>query len=152
MIDLHLEFSKADLERIRAYPEGFKRAARQSLTIAMNEARNHVYETGFGGRPHLISRRGQGGLLGSIFYRTAEAGEKVIGIAGTAQVYARVHEEGATITAKRAKYLRFQVAGRWVMKRSVTIPARPYLRPAMEAAGKEFVRDFPPRVIAEVSK
>lgn len=38
--------------------------------------------------------------------------------------YGRVHQRGARIYAKRAAYLKFQVDGQWVQKRSVTIPAR----------------------------
>jgi phage gpG-like protein len=56
----------------------------------------------------------------------------------TAFVGARVHQYGATIRAKKRKYLRFQVRGRPTKRRprgnprdvfveSVTIPARPYL-------------------------
>jgi phage gpG-like protein len=41
-------------------------------------------------------------------------------------VYAGVHQEGAVIRAKR-DVLRFRVAGNWVSKREVTIPARPIL-------------------------
>jgi len=43
-----------------------------------------------------------------------------------------VHEFGALITAKRAKYLRFKVDGHWVMKKSVTIPSRPVMRPSLK--------------------
>jgi hypothetical protein len=39
--------------------------------------------------------------------------------------YAIVHEEGRTIRPKRAKYLRFQIDGRWVFAKQVVIPARP---------------------------
>jgi len=48
--------------------------------------------------------------------------------------YAGVQEEGAVILARRAKHLKFRVAGRWVQVRRVVIPARPFLRPGGEAA------------------
>lgn len=52
----------------------------------------------------------------------------------TDRIYARVHEFGATITAKRGPYLIFQIDGQWVQVRSVTIPARPHWRPALETS------------------
>ncbi|MPN37647.1 hypothetical protein SDC9_185167 [bioreactor metagenome] len=50
---------------------------------------------------------------------------------GTNVKYAATHQLGAdrTIRARKAKALRFQVGGRWVMKKQVRIriPARPFL-------------------------
>ena len=46
---------------------------------------------------------------------------------GTNTVYAAIHQEGGTITAKSSRGLRFQVGGRWVNKQSVTITARPFI-------------------------
>lgn len=61
--------------------------------------------------------------------------------------YARIHEHGGTITAKRAKYLTFPVSADaftgagvsrgaggsvWRSVKSVKIPARPYMQPALE--------------------
>lgn len=51
---------------------------------------------------------------------------------GTNVVHAATHqfgEKGRTIRATKAKSLRFQVGGRWVSKKKVTIriPARPFL-------------------------
>lgn len=46
---------------------------------------------------------------------------------GTNVPYAAVHQFGAEIRPRRAKSLRFRVAGRWAMKRKVTIPPRPFL-------------------------
>ena len=45
--------------------------------------------------------------------------------------YAAIHDKGATITAKRAKYLRFKIGrgadARWVQRKSVTIPQRRFM-------------------------
>lgn len=49
--------------------------------------------------------------------------------------YAAVQEYGAVIQARRAKWLKFQVAGRWAQVQRVMIPARPFLGPGLEAAG-----------------
>jgi phage gpG-like protein len=61
---------------------------------------------------------------------------------GTNVIYAPVHEFGATITAKNAPYLRFQYprrSGQWHSVRSVTIPARPFLGPALASKRDEAV-------------
>jgi phage gpG-like protein len=51
---------------------------------------------------------------------------------GPAAVYGRIHELGGIIAAKAGGYLRFMVGGQWVTTKSVHIPARPYLRPAVD--------------------
>ena len=56
--------------------------------------------------------------------------------------YAAIHEFGGTIHARRAPYLVFQVNGRWVKTKSVHIPARPYLRPALAEAGGDVAAEF----------
>lgn len=46
---------------------------------------------------------------------------------GTNVTYASTHQLGAEIRPKRARALRFRVAGRWAVKKKVTIPPRPFL-------------------------
>jgi len=46
--------------------------------------------------------------------------------------YARIHEEGDTITPKKGKYLHFKGSKGWAKVTSVTIPPRPFLQPALE--------------------
>lgn len=46
---------------------------------------------------------------------------------GSGVMYAAVHQFGATIRAKSSKGLRFRIGDRWVTKREVTIPPRPFL-------------------------
>lgn len=67
--------------------------------------------------------RASGGLMGSI---SSQAGSDEVRV-GTNKIYARVHQLGAVIRAKKAKYLRFRMANGWWYKGSVTIPARRYL-------------------------
>lgn len=48
-------------------------------------------------------------------------------------VYARIQELGGVIRATNAPALRFQTSdGEWHVVKAVTIPARPYLRPAAD--------------------
>lgn len=42
-------------------------------------------------------------------------------------VYAATHQYGATIRARKAKFLRFRAGRRWIFAKQVTIPARPFL-------------------------
>jgi phage gpG-like protein len=42
-------------------------------------------------------------------------------------LYAAIHQLGGTIAAKDAPYLKFKIGDRWASKKSVTIPARPFL-------------------------
>ncbi len=48
-------------------------------------------------------------------------------VIGSGAKYAATHQFGATIRPKAKKALRFQMGGRWFTKKSVTIPARPFL-------------------------
>ncbi|MFN3990052.1 MAG: hypothetical protein ACK4IS_07320 [Erythrobacter sp.] len=63
------------------------------------------------------------------------AGNSVIGQWGSADVkYALIHELGGVIRPVRAKALAFRLAdGSFRMAQQVTIPARPFLRPAADA-------------------
>lgn len=55
-------------------------------------------------------------------------------------VYARIHELGGVIHATNGPYLTFQTDdGSWHSVPAVTIPARPYLRPAIDEHQKEIV-------------
>lgn len=44
---------------------------------------------------------------------------------GTNWPFADVHQNGKVIRAKNKKALRFKIGGQWVIKKQVTIPARP---------------------------
>lgn len=62
------------------------------------------------------------------------AGTGVRGTWGSKDViYALIHELGGKIMPVRARRLVFQIGGAWRSVLSVTIPARPYLRPAADA-------------------
>jgi phage virion morphogenesis protein len=67
--------------------------------------------------------RASGALMGSISSRVGSDEVRV----GTNRIYARVHQFGAVIVPKRAKYLRFRMANGWWYKSKVTIPSRPFL-------------------------
>lgn len=72
-----------------------------------------------------------GRLRASITHRPSASRVEV----GTNVNYAAVHQFGATIRAKTAKGLRFRIGDRFVIKRQVTVPARPFL--GIDAADRE---------------
>ncbi|WP_291299294.1 phage virion morphogenesis protein [Elioraea sp.] len=64
-----------------------------------------------------------GRLRASITHRPSSDRVEV----GSNLVYAGVHQLGATIRAKTSKGLRFRIGDKFVVRRQVTIPARPFL-------------------------
>jgi phage gpG-like protein len=48
---------------------------------------------------------------------------------GTNVLYAKIQHFGGVIKAKHAEWLVFRIGDRWVKKKQVTIPARPYMPP-----------------------
>jgi hypothetical protein len=52
---------------------------------------------------------------------------------GPHTIYARLQELGGVVRPHGHPFLRFRgLDGEWVYKRSVTVPARPYMRPTLE--------------------
>jgi len=74
---------------------------------------------------------GTGLLRRSIRSRVRERYNDIIGELSSNVIYAGIHEYGGTITAIKKPYLRFTVGGRWVQVKSVRMPARPFLYPAI---------------------
>ena len=61
----------------------------------------------------------------------SESGE-IVGRIGSNVVYAAIQEYGGVIRARNKPYLHFKTKdGKWHKVKSVTIPAQPYLRPAI---------------------
>lgn len=50
---------------------------------------------------------------------------------------AKIHEFGGVITPKDAEWLQFEVDGEWVKTKKVNMPARPYMRPAIDTKKSE---------------
>jgi len=71
---------------------------------------------------HILRKTGD--LRNSIKYDLQ--GDDTVKI-GTNLIYAPVHQFGATIKAKNAPYLRFMIGGKFISKKQVTIPARPFI-------------------------
>lgn len=81
----------------------------------------------------------EGSINTATFARDVPGG--VEGVWGSQKVnYARIHELGGTIVPVKAQALKFQLPdGSFRVVKSVTIPARPYLRPAADAIYPQLV-------------
>lgn len=61
---------------------------------------------------------------------------------GTNVKYSRIHEFGGVIKAKTAGLLHFKIENFWHTAKSVIIPARPFMRPALKKTKKAMVQMF----------
>jgi phage gpG-like protein len=77
--------------------------------------------------------RDTGRLLNSITHVTSADYVEV----GTNVLYAAMMHEGGTINATGGGYLKFKIGNRWSSKKSVTIPARPFL--GLDSEGEQEV-------------
>lgn len=82
---------------------------------------NKKWVRGYKARGQILvdSRR----LRNAIHKRVTRTGVEV----GTNVRYARIHQYGGVIKAKRAKYLSFNSGRGWARKKEVRIPARPFI-------------------------
>ncbi len=99
-----------------------------------------------GGRPEKWPRskkpRGktlikEGDLMGSINWKVH--GNEAVSV-GTDRKYGAIHQFGGVIRPKSGKYLTFRIGDRWVRKKEVTIPPRPYL--VVQAEDMEEIKDI----------
>jgi phage gpG-like protein len=103
-------------------PQG-RRKVLAIMRILNNEAQLSYGKSGL--------KRRTGLLVNSLRSELKSIPEGVLVFISANPIYSRIHEFGGVIRPKRSNLLRFQVGGRWVSARSVTIPARPYLRPTL---------------------
>ena len=89
-------------------------------------------------------RFGGGGLAGSITVETSLGKDSASAVIAPHKEYDRIQELGGTITAHGGDkaMLKFQIDGQWYQKHSVTLPARPYMRPAVEEHQEEIFNDM----------
>ena len=121
--------------RTGAIKKGLQVAA---TSLAMQGQRRAVdFATDTPGRPQGLGR--VSGALARSLAGTVEKGQGTIDVVLSsggkdgfgAVPYARIHEEGDTITPRKGKYLRFKGSEGWATVKSVTIKPRPFLQPAL---------------------
>ncbi len=121
----------------------------------LRESLEQALEYGLAASRSAMGRSGpqirSGRLAASLAARIEGAGDSLVGGLLADTPYAAAQEYGATIQAKKSNYLKFQVEGRWVQKRSVTLPARPYLRPGLDEAARRLPEILARRLREEFS-
>jgi phage gpG-like protein len=118
-----LDKFKRDLAKLSA-------TARQETVLDALEAGGYVIASyAQENARNKLNQHPLGNLTNNIGVRR-EGNTVLAGVFGV--VYAKVHEFGGVIVPRRKKFLAFQVNGEWVFTKKATIPARPYLRPAID--------------------
>lgn len=144
-----LEDFRKQLERLGkcAREEALRDAAEAGARVVEAQAKINI-ESKF-------SKHSRGGLAGSIIVEVKEKATSAEAKIGPSSVYGRIQELGGTIKPVRAKLLSWidpETGKRHVAKR-VMLPARPYLRPALDehkGEVEEAVKVTIRRKIAEV--
>ena len=139
MLDIIINGAKEVAEKLKQAAEksaiAMRKGLKRSAIIIEGEAKRIVYD----GHPDHL-KGGKGRLRGSITHQVDESG--LTAKIGSNVIYARIHEFGGVIKAKNAPYLMFKGEDGWVRVKEVTIPARPYLKPAFEEKGEEASQAF----------
>lgn len=137
---------------------------RKGLLKAAILLESHIKLTKLSGNP-LHARSGR--LRSSLAHRIDGRGDEQRAVVGTKLIYARIHEYGGIIRAKRAPYLVFPIKGirtvgargallkrprlettGWVRVKQVTIPKRSYLRTGLAEKREEIIET----VVGELQK
>lgn len=129
MIDITVELDKASEKKLQAGPKEFHEAVVVGFRKGLDYLEKYVKGSfGSANKPKVRS----GALKRSIHTRVISTEEgKITGIIGSNLVYAAIQEYGGRITPTIAKYLHFQINGKWVRTKLVVIPPRPYLEPGV---------------------
>lgn len=107
-----------------------KNSPNMSRTIMSLIGELVVRETNVNYLSGQVLKRKTGTLAKSITYRLTS--DKSVEV-GTNVTYAAIHEFGGTIVPVNASALHFKIADQWITTKKVTMPARPYLYPAITA-------------------
>lgn len=115
-----------------------KLAQADVLERALHAGAQEILNSAVDKAPYLT-----GTLRRSLHSKTDEkSGSRVSVLVGTDLEYAAMQEFGGEVVPKVAKMLAFEVKGKLVFAKKVTIPAHPYLRPAFDEQKGEAVRQF----------
>jgi len=132
MIGFRLQVDKEGLRRLQAAPDEMRKALIPAMKACMVAAEATAKKDYLSGPRPAKLQRVSGRLRGSIATEVRQDGNTVTGRIGSNVVYAHIHELGGVIRPKTATYLRFQIGGQWKSVKQVRMPARPFLRPALE--------------------
>ena len=153
MATMSMDQFEAKLKRwAKNNPADVKNALKAGAEVVRGQSiRKHLsgpkMPVGRGSAKNATLARRSGDLAGSLNTKASVSGAKISAQVSTNLKYARIHEKGGTIRPVRAKALKFQVGGRWVTKQSVTIPARPFLEPALEEKRNDIINLIGTRMV-----
>lgn len=85
-----------------------------------------------------FSSKNVAGLEGSVFVEVSQS--KPEASVEVRKIYARIQEFGGTIVPRKAKVLHWVQDGKDIFAKSVTLPPRPYFRPAIESSEAEVIK------------
>ena len=125
-------------KRLNAMPLKFKKGTYEGTDDAMESVEDTAKM--FGGANQLKVRTGY--LRRSIKSSVRLEGGKIVGAISSSAIYAAIHEYGGVITPKSSMYLRFKGDFGWAAVKSVAIPPRPFLRPAIIRSKKKIAEDI----------
>lgn len=128
MLAAEFRFRPDDQRYIESLPRRLRKGTLVGVRNAMFFGERKA-KASFGQPGHLKARSGH--LRRSIKSGLRVQSGGVVGWIFTDVIYGRIHELGGIIRPRVANYLKFQIAGRWVMTKKVRIPSRPYLKPAI---------------------
>jgi phage gpG-like protein len=125
---IKIEYKQQDLDRLKEFPARARRGMESGMRKAVKFVEAEVKKSfGQGGKPKVRT-----GTLRRSIQSGVDKVPVLLGWVGTNVAYAGVQEFGGIVRAKHSKYLTFQVKKQWIKVKEVAIPARPYLRPAVQ--------------------
>jgi phage gpG-like protein len=128
---------QAVLDRFKRIPETTGMSVRDTMNALVLHLLGYIKTQKLSGQ---VLHRRTGQLSRSMTSLVEQDGKEIKGEVSTNIPYAFTHEFGATITPREANYLVFQVNGRWVSTKQVTIPARPFMKPSLDENRDEYIK------------
>jgi phage gpG-like protein len=133
-MDYQIKFNTKNFDQkfnqvLQKYPQELQRICSRSMTILEAEVIENLN--------NKVLRVITGRLKSSVrvFFddRIGNLYKTVLVVGGGQRVkYARIHEYGGVIRPRRKPFLFFRVGGQWIRTLKVVMPARPFVKPAIE--------------------
>lgn len=141
MVNLRLNEQQVKQVRnlIRTKKKEAAKSLRDGIVEGMRLFEGQIIKKQMTGRPGLKRRTGN---LARSWFIKEKKGLRTYAIAlGTRTVYARIHQFGGIIRAKREKFLTFKIGKKqWVKKKEVKIPKRLWILEEFERVGPDILK------------
>lgn len=118
------QFEKQLGDMDKKMPSIAKKMVNKVNTLIKKEARKNM-------RARKFNKSKEDGIYKNLYSTAKKDFEAIVGIRRIA-FYSAFVERGAHIKAKNNKYLTFKINDKFVKVKSVIIPARPFLKPAVD--------------------